>query len=675
MKRLRAFAFLVLPLSLVTLFSGACTFAGYPSASERSDALASPRTVARHDAATFYGTTTFRGSSFSADGKRLLFTSDASGVFNAYTLELEGAGIRHGAEPVQITRSTSDAITTVGWFPADGRFLYMKDRGGNELDHLFVQLESGEALDLTPGEKLKTRFLRWGSDEGSFFVLTNERDPNAFDLYRYRFGAPGATPVEAAAKDEIAPGFTRALLYKNTDGYQIGDVSPTGELVALRKNHDNADSDVHIARTQGASTGPELVHVTPHEGKVANGIAEFSPDGKRLYYTSNEDGEFDRVYSYDVATGERALAHAADWDVSSYGFSEDGRRLVVAVNADARTLLTVFDAASGQEIPLPKLPDGDITGVAFERGGDRMSFYVNGDTSPSNLHVIDLSSGSHAQLTQALAAAIAPSDLVESANVRYKSFDGLAIPALLYRPHEASPENRVPALVYCHGGPGGQCREGYNPIIQHLVNHGYAVLAINNRGSSGYGKTFFHLDDKAHGDVDLKDCVYGRRYLESLDWVDGTRVGIIGGSYGGYLVCAALAFEPDAFDVGIDIFGVTNWLRTLTSIPPWWTEFRDSLYAEIGDPVADKERLESRSPLLHAANIRKPILVIQGKNDPRVLEAESREIAAAIEKKGVPVEFIEFPDEGHGFRSKVNRIRASDAYVAFLERHLAAPSP
>jgi dipeptidyl aminopeptidase/acylaminoacyl peptidase len=303
-----------------------------------------------------------------------------------------------------------------------------------------------------------------------------------------------------------------------------------------------------------------------------------------------------------------------------------------------------------------------------------MAFYLNGDASPANLHVLDLRNGRREQLTDALNPAIPARDLVVSDNVRYPSFDKLAIPALLYRPHEASPDHKVPALVYVHGGPGGQCRTGYNPVIQHLVNHGYAVLAINNRGSSGYGKTFYHLDDRAHGDVDLKDCVFARRYLESLDWIDGTRVGIIGGSYGGYLVCAALAFEPKAFDVGIDIFGVTNWIRTLSSIPPWWAEFRDSLYAEIGDPVADKARLEAHSPLLHAANITKPLLVIQGKNDPRVLEAESREIAAAVEKKGVPVEFIEFPDEGHGFRIKANRIRASDAFVEFLDKHLAAPA-
>jgi dipeptidyl aminopeptidase/acylaminoacyl peptidase len=164
--------------------------------------------------------------------------------------------------------------------------------------------------------------------------------------------------------------------------------------------------------------------------------------------------------------------------------------------------------------------------------------------------------------------------------------------------------------------------------------------------------------------------VWARKYLETLDWVDGSKIGIIGGSYGGYMVAAALAFEPEAFDVGIDVFGVTNWLRTLKSIPPWWSAQRDALYAELGDPEKEEERLRRISPLFHAANMTKPLLVVQGANDPRVLQVESDEIVAAVEENGVPVEYVIFPDEGHGFRNKANRITASDRYVAFLDKYL-----
>ena len=178
------------------------------------------------------------------------------------------------------------------------------------------------------------------------------------------------------------------------------------------------------------------------------------------------------------------------------------------------------------------------------------------------------------------------------------------------------------------------------------------------------------MDDKRHGEEDLQDVVWGRKYLESLDWVDGDKVGIIGGSYGGYMVAAALAFEPEAFDVGIDIFGVTNWVRTLKSIPPWWESFKEALYDEMGDPATDEERHHRISPLFHASNIVKPLLVVQGANDPRVLQAESDELVAAVQKNEVPVEYIVFPDEGHGFRKRENRITASEAYVKFLNRYL-----
>jgi len=235
---------------------------------------------------------------------------------------------------------------------------------------------------------------------------------------------------------------------------------------------------------------------------------------------------------------------------------------------------------------------------------------------------------------------------------------------------QASAENSVPAIVWVHGGPGGQSRVNYSPTIQHLVNHGYAVFAANNRGSSGYGKTFYHMDDRRHGEEDLQDIVFARRYLETLDWIDGDSIGIMGGSYGGYMVAAALAFEPDAFDVGVDIVGVTNWLRTLESVPPWWGAIRDWLYTEMGDPVEDAERLRRISPLFHADNIKKPLLVVQGANDPRVLKIESDELVATVQANEVPVEYVVFDDEGHGFSKRKNRIAASEAYLTFLDTYL-----
>jgi dipeptidyl aminopeptidase/acylaminoacyl peptidase len=212
---------------------------------------------------------------------------------------------------------------------------------------------------------------------------------------------------------------------------------------------------------------------------------------------------------------------------------------------------------------------------------------------------------------------------------------------------------------------------GYSSIIQYLVNHGYAVLAVNNRGSSGYGKTFFKMDDKTHGDVDLKDCVYGKDFLASTGVVDTAKIGIMGGSYGGYMTLAALTFTPDAFAVGGDLFGISNWLRTLRSIPPWWSSFREALYTEMGDPnTEDSVMLKNYSPLFHYKNIVKPLMVLQGVNDPRVLKAESDEIVAAVKANRVPVEYVLFPDEGHGFVKKENEMKGYRQVLEFLDQYL-----
>ncbi len=612
-----------------------------------------PRAVTEYDAATFFDTISLAGASFSPDATRLLYTSDESGVFNVY------ARPAAGGPATRLTQSDTDAVFSLGYFPDDERFLCTSDQGGNELNHVFVRELDGTLVDLTAGENLKAQFVGWRADGAAFWITTNERDPKFFDLYEH----------------STEPGYARRLVFENPGGYDVSEVSRDGRWVALTKVRNNADSDVYVHDTRNPTAEP--LHVTPHTGDVSHGVVSFTPESDALYYSSNEGSEFDRVWSFTPSSAERELVVAADWDVSSVYFSYDGRYRVTAVNADARTDVSVMEVASGAELALPPLPRGDLRNVTFARDSSAMAFYVNGDTSPSNLYVLDLADLRLTALTDSLSPEIARADLVESEVIRYPSFDGLDIPALLYRPHPASATQPVPALVLVHGGPGGQSRTGYNPMIQHLVNHGYAVLAVNNRGSSGYGKTFFHLDDQRHGDVDLADCIYGRRYLEGLEWVDGERIGIMGGSYGGYMVAAALAFEPEAFEVGVDIFGVTNWLRTLESIPPWWEDFREALYAELGDPVADKERLTAISPLFHADKIRRPLLVVQGANDPRVLQAESDEIVAAVRENGVPVEYVVFEDEGHGFRSRENRITASEAYLSFLEQYLgdAAPRP
>jgi dipeptidyl aminopeptidase/acylaminoacyl peptidase len=274
------------------------------------------------------------------------------------------------------------------------------------------------------------------------------------------------------------------------------------------------------------------------------------------------------------------------------------------------------------------------------------------------------------KLIDSLSPQIDPADLVDALIVRFRARDGMSIPNILWKPHQATASRRAPALVWVHGGPGAQTTPAYPTLIQHLVNRGYVVLGVNNRGSSGYGKTFFAADDRKHGREPLWDCIDAKNYLKTLDYVDPDRIGIIGESYGGYMVLAALAFQPEEFTVGVDFFGVANWIRTLENSRGGLIVSRAAQYAEIGDPVKDRKMLEEISPLFHADRIRKPLLVLQGANDPRVVKVESDEIVAAVKKNGVPVEYIVFPDEGHGFTKKANQIAGYRAVLTFLDRYL-----
>lgn len=622
-----------------------------------ADAVAALRAVdppfRTYDAETFFATTSYRpvsGRAFSADGSKMLVSSDATGIFNAYAID------RESGEATPLTESADHTINAVSFFPGDDRILYAFDEGGNERTHVVVRELDGTTRDLTPGEETRARFAGWHESGNAFFVLTNERDPQALDLYRYEADRAG--------------GYPRTLLYENTDRHELSDVSPDGRYAAISEVVSNEHTNLFVL---DLSAEPTKTAITPADVAAERQVFTFTPDSTALVYGSNENSEFQQAMRYDLESGSHSLLVAADWDIAGVLFSNTGRYRVTYVNADAVTEVAIVDRHDGDaRVELREVPRGQIGAVRFSPDDSAVSFLVNADTRPSDLFAVDLSSEDRTAraYTDALNPVIARSHLVESEVVRYPSFDGLEIPATLYRPKQASADQPVPAVVWVHGGPGGQTRTGYRAMFQHLVNHGYAILGANNRGSSGYGKTYYHLDDRRHGEEDLRDIVAARAYLDSLDWVDGDRVAIMGGSYGGYMTAAALAFQPEAFDAGIDIFGVTNWVRTLTSIPPWWESFREALYDEMGDPAVDAERHRQISPLFHASNIVRPLLVVQGANDPRVLQVESDELVEAVRQNGVDVEYLVFDDEGHGFRKRSNRIAAQEAYLQFLDAHL-----
>ena len=581
------------------------------------------------------------GGYFSKDGSRLLYSSDKSGIFNVYEVNLKTD------KEVQITSSTEESFFARGYSPTTGEVIYSADKGGNENSHLYL-IRDGESLDLTPGEKTKASLLGWTQNEKQMYFQSNSRDSRYFDLYK----------VNMETLETI-------MVYKNDNAYSYNSIS---------------NNDKYLIFDQSIARGLDKMFIynlkTKQQIEISDQKANFwgqgfDKDDKNYYYTTNFDGEFHYLMSYNIKTKKRELVYKTDWDVvNSYLSKQDSYR-IITVNDDAQNKIIIENNKDGAELKFEGLDNMNINSVSFSDDETLVRINAASSNSPGDIYVYSLLTDRLKKITSNLNSKVNPSDLVGGEVIRYKSFDGLEVPAILYKPHSAKTGTKVPALVWVHGGPGGQSRIGYRALIQYLVNHGYAILAVNNRGSSGYGKTFYALDDQNHGENDLQDCVWGKNWLEEQDYIDPDKIGIIGGSYGGFMTMAAMTFEPEVFKVGVNIYGVTNWIRTLRSIPAWWESSRNQLYKEMGDPYSsDSIRLYNISPLFHAKKIKNPVMVLQGANDPRVLQIESDEIVKAAREGGAYVEYLLFEDAGHGFVKKQQQVEGYERILRFLNEHL-----
>ncbi|MDM9630620.1 S9 family peptidase [Robiginitalea aurantiaca] len=582
------------------------------------------------------------GGSFSPDKSEILVSSNRSGIYNMYTIPTGGGDFR------PVTQSDSSSVFAISFFPEDSRKLFRMDDNGNEVYHIYLMGEDGSIRDLTPWDGARSLFYGWSDDKKSFFFASNRRDKKYNDLYEMDLES-----------------LTPEMVFKNEEGYTLQAISRDKKHIAMGKSINTNDSDLYLyERSSGTLT-------KINENQSANSAEDFTPDDSALLYTTDYGAEFAYLMKYDIATGSREKVAEKQWDITGSYFTDKGTYQVTYTNEDAKNAIEITEVATGYPLEMPIMEGMDINNVGFSSDESVLRFYAGGSNTPSNLFVYDLETKRITQLTNVLNPEIDPGHLVKAEVIRYASFDGLEIPAIYYRPQQATDTQPVPALVWVHGGPGGQSRQGFSPLIQYLVNHGYAVLAVNNRGSSGYGKSFYQMDDLNHGDKDLKDCIAGKDWLAEQPGIDGEKIGIIGGSYGGYMTMAALTFAPEEFDVGVNIFGVTNWIRTLRSIPAWWEASRIALYKELGDPYsADSVRLREISPLFHTEQVTKPLMVLQGAKDPRVLQVESDEIVAGVRKNGVPVEYVLFEDEGHGFLKKENQIEGYSQILEFLNVHL-----
>ncbi|HMO34250.1 MAG TPA: prolyl oligopeptidase family serine peptidase [Lacibacter sp.] len=605
-----------------------------------------PKDLQQYTIEQFFQTESVGGAHFNSDESKILIHSNRSGIYNLYEINLADTNRR------AMTASTNESLFAVDYVPGSSdHFLFSSDKGGNENDHLFLQTGPITVKDLTPGVKEKAAFVTWTEDKKHLYYISNKRTPLFFDLYKM-------DTVKWEGK----------LVYRNDSGYDVNLISHNERFLVLTRSITTDRNELHLYNTETGDTrklssgGTEDAVYYP---------AAFEPDDAYLYYVTNEGKEFTYVVKYNLATAARETFFETNWDVVNMSLSEKHKYHVLYINEDGRDKVLLYEHATGKEVKLPKIKGGYISGINISPSEKNMILTVSSDRSSDNLYWYNTETKQLKQLTTTFTPDINTNHLVDAQVVRFKSFDGLDIPAIYYKPHQASTSGKVPALVWVHGGPGGQSRAYYSNTIQYFVNHGYAVLAVNNRGSSGYGKTFYKMDNRNHGDKDLKDCVWGRNWLAQQPYIDSTKIGIYGGSYGGFMSLAGIIQYPESFAVGVNLFGVTNWIRTLRSIPPYWESFRKALYDEMGDPgTADSVRLRNISPLFNTDKIRTPLLVLQGSNDPRVLQVESDEIVAGAKANGVPVEYILFPDEGHGFLKKENQMKAARETLRFLNTYL-----
>ena len=590
----------------------------------------------------FFDNVSISGGYFSTDEEKIIFSSNQSGIFNVYEANIQTGKIN------QLTASNKESFFVRAYVPNSNDFIYSADNEGNEINHLFLKKEDDTVIDLTPNENEKSVFYKWSNDNQFLYYLTNKRDSRYFDLYKMKIGQ-----------------WNPEIIYKNEDNFSLSDISNDEKYLLLSKSITTSENKFYLFDINEN----KRIEISSLPGSYSS--AGFSDFNKSFLYITDINNEFSYLNKYDIESMESSVIYKTEWDVMYSYLSKNEKYRIIGVNEDGKNSVKVIEVDSNLPIKFPSFNNKDISSVSFSESEQKIRLTVGSSKMPNDLFVYDIEAENLKKITNSLNPKIDSKSLVSAQVIRYKSFDGLEIPAIYYKPLSASKNNKVPALVWVHGGPGGQSRVGFNPLIQYLTNNGYAILAVNNRGSSGYGKSFYKMDDKNHGEKDLQDCVWGKKWLQKQEYIDENKIGIIGGSYGGYMTMAAMTFTPDEFMVGVNIFGVTNWIRTLKSIPTFWEASRKALYDELGDPyTSDSIRLKKISPLFHADKVINPVMVLQGANDPRVLQIESDEIVEELIKNDIPVEYVVFEDEGHGFRKKENQIEGYRKIESFLDLYL-----
>jgi dipeptidyl aminopeptidase/acylaminoacyl peptidase len=584
---------------------------------------------------------------FTADGTQLLFASNISGQFNLWRVPIEGGW------PDQLTAFTDETVRGVGVSPTDGRIVLCADHDGDEFHQLYL-LDSNrgwpQKLTDEPEVQHYVGSSAWSPDGTKFAYAANARKP---------------TDMEVWVRD-AETGETRPVFGEGKFSFP-GRFSPDGSKLLAIDFRNNSDVSIHLVDLDSGETR----ELTPHDDDAIFFPGPWASDGLGFYLVTDAGSEFRGLAFYDLASDSHDWVDEPTQDVDDVTMSADGRVLGWLVNDQGYDRLRLRDLETGQDLPEPDLPAGarpHLTGaeppLALSPDGSHAALIAASPRRPPEAWVVETERGKARAVTDSRLGGLLENDLVDAELVSYPSFDGRDIPAWLYRPNV---DGKVPVVLSIHGGPEAQERPVYQPLYQYLLSRGIGVLATNIRGSTGYGKSYQRLVQRDWGGGDMQDWEHAVKWLRDQDWVEPERIGVYGGSYGGFAVLTCVTRLPQYWAAAVDIFGPSNLVTFAKAVPPTWKRF---IARFVGDPETEADFLMERSPITYVDNVQTPLLVIQGATDPRVVKGESDQLVDKLKSLGRDVEYVVFDDEGHGFTKRANELKAYGLAAGWLEQHL-----
>jgi dipeptidyl aminopeptidase/acylaminoacyl peptidase len=571
------------------------------------------------------------GAGWSSDGRKVSFLTEITGVPQVWEVASEGT-----SWPEQLT-FYEERVSYAVYSPVEEGLVFGMDAGGNERSQLFF-LRDGGVKDLTRDPEAIHYPGGFSPDGVRIAYTATRRNGTDFDVFVQ--DVPDGEPE---------------IVWEVSGYHTVADWAPDGRALIVSRHHSNVNNDLYLLDPESG----QATLLTPHEGDARFSGANVTPDGESIFLATDRDGEFLRLARLDVATWDLEYLTPDDWDVEGVELSKDGRYLVVSRNVDGYSDVMLFNG-KGLRMPDPGIPEGIVGGFEFSPDSKRLAFTLTAPERNPDVWVLDLVGGEARRLTRSSTAGIPPRTFRKPRVVRYESFDGREIPALF---HEPEAEN-APVVVNVHGGPESQARPAFAPVTQYLLGKGYAVFFPNVRGSTGYGKEYTHLDDVGLRMDSVGDLAHAAYWLRERGH---ERIAVMGGSYGGFMVLAALTEYPELWSAGVDIVGIANLVTFLENTGSYRRSLREPEY---GSLEKDRLFLESISPIHKAENIRAPLMVIHGKNDPRVPVGEAEQIVERVKKNGGTVEYLLYEDEGHGLAKLKNRLDAYPKIATFLDEHL-----